>query len=1071
MVRETADLISGVDKTLQGVTAYLMSPTYGRLGVTTTDSDGNYAFRDVIKPLDQPLEDLRYYIEFRYNGLAYQAVDLSKDSYAAEDPEARNTFNRKFSKIVHDDADPTLKSDDVIRYNIVRNASELIYGSNPVKGYPGAPDPVNGVYGEYQMTASTRYVTEYKELEIDYHYRLERRTYTSSGTNPDGSTYSVTHTRTVRVPYEYAYHSSPLDFGLYHRERPDLAITQDLHAVNLAINGANHIYLYDSKKGSDHELYDYNDNDASDSDYIYGVAFVDKSRYAETPYTRPIYYSDYVAKSNSGIKELMGSLTYIVKIKNQSSGLNSKVDFVDDFFDSRFIDETAYNPVQVTVSTDYDVKTGETGGKEATWTYEGETGEKRENGEYKYKHVKIDTGGLFGEIGPGEDRTFYVTIKVSRAKIQEIVEAGDGSDNIVEINSYTTSAHGNPYAGIDEDSNPGTLAAGDPDDTDKYEDDTDKAPPIQLVEKKVKYRTLAGNVFEDLTNANDTTRDSFTGEISREGNGILDTGEQGIEGVRVTMYALGKDSTATGDGNEALRTVGNIPPAKVWTEEGDEINGDDATTLSDENGNYEIRGFIPDHYVLEFEWGDEDADGDGEVDRKVIWYKSTIFDDSYHHDGDFWYRNQDPRAQDAYDDFPTRQNIDSNLTDVYYGSGVENDYAALNTALMFSRTNVFIVPEEYEDKPNEKKIKTDMSEEPDEYNIQNVDFGIALRPKQSVELEKYISHIAIESEGGNKYLDTNVANPLSQFSGNGPDEAHLENPGLANATVYNGPDSGANPNVGNLWIQSDTVLRTGGTLSVRYEINVINNGEVDYEDYGFQKYGLKYNNRSNLVRINAARINDYADTEWSISEDGASETGWEKWSLDELQNPLHDYDGVDPAVYNSKDSEIRNRIILSTDARADKDVYGLAPGMSLKEIIIDGEEGVLKVNVEKELSTARTSYPQFVNEAEITRLTKNGGSPVTYDYNAADNRFETKLVVKPGNYVPGTGYAVSYLEHSATEGEDDQRRSAVITITSDTGENLEFIIPTMIGIAAFAILVGGIVFIKKEVLGNKRNKE
>ena len=94
------------------------------------------------------------------------------------------------------------------------------------------------------------------------------------------------------------------------------------------------------------------------------------------------------------------------------------------------------------------------------------------------------------------------------------------------------------------------------------------------------------------------------------------------------------------------------------------------------------------------------------------------------------------------------------------------------------------------------------------------------------------------------------------------------------------------------------------------------------------------------------------------------------------------------------------------------------------------------LNVSKIITTGDDI--ELGNETEIVEIDKTGGS----DINST-----------PGNYIPGLGN----MEN------DDDMAETVIVIPS-TGQNLNFIVPIIIGLVSLAIIAGGIVLIKKKVL-------
>ena len=213
----------------------------------------------------------------------------------------------------------------------------------------------------------------------------------------------------------------------------------------------------------------------------------------------------------------------------------------------------------------------------------------------------------------------YVQFELNREAVLNILNDGENLENVVEINSYSTfDENGGAYAGVDVDSNPGNAIPGD---RATYEDDTDSSPSLKL--EVADAREIAGKVFLDSTSG-----ELMTGQI-RQGSGAYEEGETGILGVIVTLT----ENTGTG---------------LTYT----------ATT--DDNGDFVISDFIPGDYTLTYTWGD--------TTYTVQNYKGTVYDkDRYDANvaNKEWYKDDvETRWTDAVDDYATRLQIDSELTEI-----------------------------------------------------------------------------------------------------------------------------------------------------------------------------------------------------------------------------------------------------------------------------------------------------------------------------------------------------------------------------------------------------------------------
>ena len=143
-------------------------------------------------------------------------------------------------------------------------------------------------------------------------------------------------------------------------------------------------------------------------------------------------------------------------------------------------------------------------------------------------------------------------------------------------------------------------------DTYGLEDDTDKAPSIKIIlyNDPNAERTVSGNVFEDAR-----TEDSGLAHI---GNGMLDEGEPGVEGVRVELIDL--KQTQENGGTEVVAKILNA----------DTITWEDAITYTDANGYYSFSGYIPSNYYVKFTYGI------GSEDEQIFYNGQDFKSTNYH---------------------------------------------------------------------------------------------------------------------------------------------------------------------------------------------------------------------------------------------------------------------------------------------------------------------------------------------------------------------------------------------------------------------------------------------------------
>ena len=662
-----------------------------------------------------------------------------------------------------------------------------------------------------------------------------------------------------------------------------------------------------------------------------GIKFGEK--YGNMSYTRPIYKADYEYETVDKTNELKMYITYKLQLENRS-GLKARVNSIVDYYDSRY----KSTPIQVGTGVEQGNITGTIG------TF---TGEKYND---KYSKVVINSNT---EINSESSAKVYVQFELDREAILNLLNGKENLENIAEINSYSIFDNdGKPYAGVDRKSNPGNSIPGD---EKTYEDDTDKSPNLGV--ELTDAREISGKVFLDKT-----TGELRTGEI-RQGDGIYkeEDNEKGISGVKVTL------TENTGSG-------------KVYE------------TISDENGDYTISGFIPGDYTITYTWGDETY--------TVQKYKGTIYDASRNQNNGKWYKdNVDLRLSDALDNYNKDQ-------DVPKGSRLQIDAeeAPYTRTKMDSTTPTMDIGVEYE------STYTASTGDKYVYEIKNIDFGIVERARQRLDLDKKVRKFKVTLANGQVIVDVTV-NDDGTLVG---EKTHV---------TYMGPTK-SNNNVSNGFIrlELDNELIQGAKVEVQYDIIVTNNSELDYLSEEYYKYGIV---KGNIITITPTKIVDYLDTGWAF--ESGNNAGWEVKELDAIK-------AIKKILIDSDyaDSTIAEKTLLYTESLKTIKLEPRQSGLDK-----DKYSRTLNINVSKVL--ANSDEISLDNEVEVAEIDKNGGAP-------------TDSI--PGNYIPG----------KAPYQEPDDSMAPTVIVTPNTGDNLNFIIPVIVGVVALVILGVGVILIKKKTL-------
>jgi len=650
-----------------------------------------------------------------------------------------------------------------------------------------------------------------------------------------------------------------------------------------------------------HHIYKYNQKNMEQSEVVtengfnVGVKFA--SKYTGS-YKRAIYKADAEYETEDKSKELKVNMTYKIALRNETENLKAKINSVIEYYDAR------YESIKAGTGLD---NRGQLTGQLNIPTLETYND--------KYKKAIIDTKGI--QVENGRVNYIYVQFELSREAVLALLNDTSESEdvllkNVAEINSYTAlDQNGNVYAGIDKDSTPGNAIPGN---VSTYEDDTDSAPTLKL--EVTDSRKINGKVFLDATSG-----ELKTGEV-RQGSGSYEDGEKGIAGIEVKFVEN------TGSGKEY-------------------------TATTNENGDFEISGFIPGDYTMTYTWGD--------TTYTVQNYKGTVYDSSRNQSDKNWYKKDvDTRKTDAIDSYELRQEIDSEMKTI-----TNTTQSTKNK--MNSTTPTMGIGVEYE------TVYTASVGDRYEYLIKNIDFGIVERARQDVELAKRVKTMKVILANGQVIADFEI-----------DENGRIE--GEKDHIAYMKPSNNAMPANGFVKLELDNELIQGAIIEVGYEIRATNNSELDYVSENFYKYGKV---EGDAVSIIPSAVIDYLDKDWAF--DNSKNIDWQIKTLDEVKELLSN------GVYENEESQINDKTILYTE----KLLTPLRPKESAKVML----------KVSKTLTT--TDDINLDNETETVKIDKNGGSklqsvpgnyiPGTGSTESDDSMAETVIVT------PSTGDNLAFV--------------------------------------------------------------
>ena len=958
------DLYDEGETLVQGVTVRLKSTIKedkGTIQTTTTNASGQYKFNKV--KIDQLSN---YYIEFEYNGLKYQSVayhNQDNGSKAIEGDTTRDNFNNQYASITGGNAKGTTTT------GYSKNASGKVTNNLTY---------TNGTYSS-QLVQNTGYTVESAKKSVSAQNG-------SSGVSIKATTKEAGHS--LDKWSAGVTEIEKINLGIYARAQSDMKIATDLKDYDLTLNKYKHTYKYNQRSRSKEngidifsEIQKWNKTDKQKEN--------ENNQYPRK-YETSIYKNYIYASASEGYKnekgKVEGKLDEADKLKMY---LNYKIDIQNSSTVYMSANEIAryYNDILEYSSSYY---LDEKGSKHnIDWK------EYTDSNGYK----QIRTTGLSGiKIKPGEQKTIYLTLKV---KDDEVASWGLGSKldvvayGVTEITSYSNYVTSGDtfkyYAAIDKNSAPDNATPGK---INTYEDDTDAAPELKITFAEP--RTITGNVFEDSTG----NENKLTTNCERKGNGKIDKGEGKIQNVKVQL----------------IKTDGSLAYVYPKAVSKGEFDAKPAEYTTNYNGNYEFVGVIPGDYYIKFTYGNYSTiyNKDGKKINNISTqdYKSTIISsatlkEAYGESEEYdlgkinknprWYQGLgDDKVEysTAVDDYEKRNEINDYYKTITAKNKVVYDNGGGKQTITARTLNMKMAVENYN---NETTVMNE-----DRHRVYSkIDFGIALRPRQSLTLYKNITHIKLKLSGGEVVADGDPSNKEE----------------LKNMKYVTYPEKGI------LKIEADNEIIQGATLEIQYTISIENNSEKDYNDVKYYRYGtVKKGSKPVDLKVNT--VVDYLDEALPKTyTDTVSNSDWyvaQKSKVKELTTS---------GAYN--DVKNRNNILLR-DCNT--------------TISIGKTAKITPIKTSKILSTIDSV--DIKNFAEVVSVSNDVGK----FYGGVVN--DTWKNMTPGS--------LQLSDYKGTSELDNNQYPAELAVVTSTGDST--MVYYILGITCLGIIICGIILIKKFVL-------
>lgn len=800
-----------------------------------------------------------------------------------------------------------------------------------------------------------------------------------------------------------------LNLGIFKRHF-DLSLENKLESMEISINGVTQ--KIDSINGG----------------IIDGTILKDDLYIKESDYN----YED----EDDRNKELAVYLNYKLTINNESlenfTGIIKSINF---WYDSRLELEDQYN-------SDRNIH-----------KFSEEVGD--ENSKFKKCEIQLKNSNVI----PKENKTVDIRLKLSRETIKNCIENPDDVlktfETVAEISCYGSEYYGdfgNGQSGnagkIDDDSNSGNLdiqkyvseirKSTDPNTVLKFfnEDDAMRSLGIRLqVDDTV--RTLSGKVFEDKTTNN---------ENKRLGDGrYTENEDRKISRVKVELLEI-KEPNSNGD-----------TTSKVLLFNGDEFETQDSAT-TDDKGEYSIEGYIPSaNYVIRFTYGDGSTGIYNAQD-----YKSTIDATGENYESintteqlpngeeHYWYTHQNIENKSVAKDDDTimQESKLENMNAIQlesYEKISPGDPRFYNTAT----TAKFCAPINW--------AGNNISNSKDEkykYGIQNMNLGLAERPRSELKINKTVDHITLTTSDGRTLIDGKQ--------------------GSINSTSWT-----------ERYVQAivDENLIYGSTLKITYKYEVENTGELDYisSGYAYKLDGtLITDNNSRkyydygevgegqkIVTTKADKVIDYVDNKllydrnMQSNPENAEDTNEKNWNVatEEEINMLGDDAQNEANSINTKLITTKlNKELNPGDTTVS--IYLTVSKVLSSEDDKDKNELVYNNYVEIIQSTntsGRRSY-SIKEDKLLSDVTGERGAPIKSEEDL--NKKGDYILSIPGDLNPKTLITLDY--------EPDSDKAQEVQIVPPFGS--QRIIWTIIATISAIILAGGIYLINRKVL-KARNKK
>lgn len=852
-----------------------------------------------------------------------------------------------------------------------------------------------------------------------------------------------------------------VNLGLWRRQEFNAQLTKDVVEVTTTSNGNSLTTPFNSKEKALYYIKDYmNDytnaikenngkinlaKQYADSQQGIYINRLNAQYYYNKYYDRPIKQSEYMGQRNLEVE-----IKYRITVYNLSQSLETQITEVVDYYDDSLqLTSAVVNTNGKNISKDKSSAVSE--------SIYGQVTEKSFPG-FNKVYIRLQNK----QLATGEGITIDLTYKVKRMALQGFegyINIGEKT-NIAEINGYKTyysantstpNRHGaiignnTTVAGlIDVNSTPGNLETIEEitNGVINFEDDSDKTTATLTIDDGDDPTPPDSDTPPDSNTPIDSTNiiDGCVWEDNNK-NGIRDSGEEKIAGVKVALCTRINDQLGTGE------------KQVDWIQRYNEKNYNKYTykvvkeETTDQNGEYSFKDVEKGDYYVLFGYGLDDAtiltNNKENETNKILGktgsntksyngqdYKSTIFQ---------------ANLENGEYDLEKIREYDKNLNDKYVSDAIDdwdrvkevNEYSKIQTnhiaEVLASPTKVpTYLGEQYgsdlmgrlvdELTTNTWKIaktpKIEVTEVKGGERIPNVDLGLVERPITQLQITNNVENVKVTLSDGSIVFD--ATQTAEATKGNEIKNVIWKSNRIATKGITGGF----------IQLYLDEELMYGATIQIMYkmQINELKN-YVEYE--GLEYYAKDRTNSGTKVESGAKKLVCYIPNKMQFNK---TQSG--NW------NAITDINEIIPAE-EKDDENINNNLV----------------NYRLKDTISSQSNTICKIerpdNTEDKKAYLDNDYLNN-NMLTISQLITKEGAQGGYECkveiveleNAVGRRMETSIV---GNFTPANDPV-----------ENDEAKAENVAVMPPFGIGQVFYYVLTIVIAG--MLVVGIIFIKKKVL-------